>query len=291
MANENTTTIYTNIINTELIVALIADYELDAAVIAPTLRFQSLAGMGTKVATFEKWTKGTGPAAVSELGATTNVAMGLTEASLTAAKVAIRRQVTEEALQTTKLGYAGLEDRIAFDAAQLMTDKVEADAGALITSITANVNHTGQDNSIATVVEAQAKLRVSKVRSGFCAQWHPQAAFDLRRDIATTGATLLGPDASQLLGLSADGVLGMFLGMPNYETGNCPTSGGDCVSAVYVDARQNERQAALALAQLWDTKLLFIPQSDVSYLYIFHKAYAVGIINQTSAAKVTTSAS
>ena len=297
MALETTMTSLTELINSELIDPMIADYAIDYMVAIPACRERNLAGAATRVAAFPKWVKDSAAALATEFDSSSNNELETTEVTVTAAKVGITREPSEELLATTILGAAGLVEFVVEDGGRLIGEKMDTDALALFTSATSHASHGGTAYSIAYFIEEMAKMRVLKAAAPWTKFAGAKQSEDLQASIAATTGTVFGNSAQNAQGIlrtSENGFMGHVFGIPVMYSNLVPTSDAAAneVGAMLTDARGNERQAALALAILWAPRLMHVEQPrTVSHLYTIHAAYGVGLINASSIVKSTSRAS
>lgn len=295
MAGETTTTALTNLVNSEMIDPVIADYAIDYMTLVPAMRERDLAGMATKTATFEKWTKNTA-AAIAEVASSANTAFATTEVSVTVGKVGITRQPSEEVLATTILGPDGLIEFIGSDGGKLIGEKMDTDAYALLPSATASANHTTLPNSVAYFIELMAKARVNKAAGPWSIFLGSKQAEHLQQSVAATTGAVFGNAAQnvqQILNPSEEGYLGRLFGLPIWYSNLRATAnaGADEVGALVTDARGNSKQAPLGMATLWAPRTMMIQDPRiVAYLYTVHACYGVGLINTDTIVKLITSA-
>src|SRR5688572_21555858 len=136
MSAETTTTTLTEIINSEVIDAMIASYAIDANVIAPLVSYRSIAGQATKTVAFTRWDKDTGTDITEATAISSNDDLTLSENTVTVAQVGILRELTDFAAATTVLGEAGINAMIVKDGVALCQEMREDDLAALFISAT-----------------------------------------------------------------------------------------------------------------------------------------------------------
>lgn len=295
MAGEITTTGLTNLINSELIDPMIADYAIDFTVLTPAARQRDLGGARTKTATFEVWSKNTA-AAIAEVASSANTALATTEVSITVGKVGITRQPSEEVLATTILGDAGLIDFIASDGGALIAEKQETDGFALFASATTSVSHSTVPFSVAFYIEAMAKMRVLKAPGPWSVFLGSKQSEHLQSSIAATTGAVFGnasANVQNIMGPPDNGYLGPVFRLPVWYSNLRATAnaGADEVGAIVVDARGNEKQAPLGFVQLWAPRVMSVQDPRiVAYLYTVHGCYGYGLINANTICKIITSA-
>ena len=281
MASETTTTSLTNIINSEVIEQAIADYLIDANVIAPLVTFRSIAGRGSKAWTFTRWTKDSG-ADITEATAMSNTAMAMGENTITVAQVGIVREITDFASETTIMGPAALYSRVLEDGAALAREMLEDDLAALFLNLTGTtIGSTGVDLSVANFVEAIARMRTAKARGKFVCVLDDQQAYDLTAAVAASTGSVWANSAvdQQVLNSRADGYIGSLLGVDIWYSNLTDTTNtaADVVGGIWLDPATNDDQCAFAMVQLWPPRMRerldpYIPSTEMSVTM----AYGVG---------------
>ncbi len=296
MANEVTFAALTNLVNTEFIDPLIADYALDTPVIAQTARVRDLRGLNAKAVSFNKRTKANpGVASLSELGTASNSPFTTSEVSVTAGKIGILRHISVEALHTGD-GAEALENDIIEDNGKLLGEKLDTDLAALFASATSSVSHTTLDMSVTFYLEGMGKWRANKGKGPVVGVWSDVAATDLQTSVATTTAQVFGNSnvpVQNMMDLGADGTLGPLFNIQNYWTNVTTTAnaGADDVSAFYTHGFQNPKQAALAIVLWWTVETMFQNIADtVSVKLVSHWSVGTGLINTDSIVKFITGA-
>ncbi len=279
--SQTTATTLTNIINSEVIEASIANYLIDAVVISPLVTYRSLAGRASKVYTFPRWVKDTG-SDMTESVALTNTAMTMSESSITVAQVGIAREITDFAAETNMLGPAALFSRVLQDGIALCAEMREDDLAALFASLTGNtIGSTGVDLSLANFIEAIARMRTAKVRGKYVCVLDDQAMYDLMQAVSSATGTVWsnGQAAQDVINSRSDGFVGSVAGVDIWYTNYTDTANGaaDVVSGIWADPASNDDQCALGWVELWAPRVReridpYLPSTEISVT----SAYGVG---------------
>ncbi len=254
MANETTTTTLTELVNSEWINPAIMEYAHDFAVAAPFNNWQDLRGRATKVGSFPRLVLDTATDLATEVTALNATELETTQVAATAAEIGVRRDITDAAVEETILG-AGIFDTVTEDAGVLFSISLDDDIVALYGAFTTSVGTSGANLTIANMVEAQAQIRINKMRGSLVYILDDQQASDYQSAQAAATSTTV----NSFFTVSTDtdnGFLGMFMGHPVWQTGLCDTAntGADVVGACYIRGDTNPRQAAIGAVMTRDVK-------------------------------------
>lgn len=295
-AAETTGTSLTELVNSEFIAPLIIDYAIDKMVITPLMRVQSIAGMATKTVAFPRWIKDAG-ADVTEATDISNTELESSEnTAITAAQVAILREVTDLALQTNMLGPQGLVDFILRDGAMLCAEMLEDDLAGTFASASGSVGTSGVDLSVANFIEAMAKLDTNNVRGEKVCVLDDQQALDIRNAVAASAASVFANAASgaqTVLNARSDAYVGELFGVRTWLTNLTDTanSGADVVGAMMINGSSAPNYAPIGVALLWEPKLKQVEDVEtLSTKYAIYMAYGQGEINDPAYVKIVTDA-
>lgn len=277
MANETTSTTLTELVNPELISQMILMYGADASVVAPNCLFMNLQGRSTGVASVPQWLLDA-TADVSEGSAASNTELETSEvAAISAATIAIQRELTEFAAATNILGEDGIRQFIVEDGARLVALDLENDLVALFSGFSTAVGTTTVDFSVANAIEAVARVEGTKLaRGGKVGILHPQQGLDLRTGVGATTGAIFGSQGNMMNSImnqqEGDGFLGNLFGVNWWTSSLCDTAnaGADVVGACFIDSRTNARYSSLAIAQLWAPRVrsLVLPDQIAEQIVI-----------------------
>lgn len=292
MANETLLTDgYDGMINSEYLDPLIADALRDPVVATPTCRFVDLRGKATKTGSFNRRTRDSS-ATLAEIGTPANVVFDTTKVQVTGAKFGIRRTISEEVMQLTIEGEAGVTAAQAKDAGEALAEDLETDVCALFPSFTSAVSHAGLAHGWPYHLEAMAKMRTNKC-PGSPKEWvsilDDQAAADLEQSVAAAGGAVFGQGGTQAIlgGGDGAGAMGPLFNVPCFSTNLTTVSGGNGSSAMMVDGRKIEKYAPIGLVLLWMPKTMMAPDLDlVAHGFVHHMAAGVGIIHPSTGTKI-----
>jgi len=239
-----TTTTVEELVNTEWINPAILEYAHDYAVAAPFLNWQDLRGKATKVGSFVRKVLDTATKPTNESTDLSNETFETTAVQLTAVEVGVRRDVTDAAVEEGIMG-AQIFDMLAQDAGVLLGISLDDDICALFGGLSTSVGATGVNLSIANMVEAQAQVRMNKMRGALVYILDDQQASDYQAAQAAATSTTVN-DFFQVSGGIESGYLGTFMGAQVWQTGLCDTAntGDDVAGACFIRGDLNPRSAA-----------------------------------------------
>jgi hypothetical protein len=287
-----TNTSVTEIVNSEWIDPMIADYARDEFVIAELARTVDVRGKSTKAVSFPLWEKDTAEDITTE-GVTTltNNDLTLSETTVTVAQVGILREPTKFVERTQMLGEAGLVDYIAKDGGFLCSEMLEDDLAALFGSVTLSAGVSGQDLTVGTVLEAMGKRRTAKARGNPVLVLDDQQTIDFQADLGGTTAALFTGGANQsVMNAESSGILGSFLGMEvRYTTLTDTADGGANVVGALLNT--GVKEASLGVVVLWMPEMdKEINVTASTRLYAINACWGVGLINDGVTVKLVTDA-
>src|SRR6056297_2609940 len=239
-----TTTTVEELVNTEWINPAILEYAHDYAVAAPFLNWQDLRGKATKVGSFVRKVLDTATKPTNESTDLSNETFETTAVQLTAVEVGVRRDVTDAAVEEGIMG-AQIFDMLAQDAGVLLGISLDDDICALFGGLSTSVGATGVNLGIANMVEAQAQVRMNKMRGALVYILDDQQASDYQAAQAAATSTTVN-DFFQVSGGIESGYLGTFMGAQVWQTGLCDTAntGDDVAGACFIRGDLNPRSAA-----------------------------------------------
>lgn len=240
-----TTTTLTELQYAEFINPAILSYAVDYTVAAPYMNWLDLRGRGTNVGSFPRWILDTTEDLANESTDATSVALETTAVNVTGAEIAIFRRITDAAVESTIISTA-LWDFLITDSATLCAVSLDDDIVALYASLANSVGTSGSDLTLANMVEAQAKVRINKMRGRLVYILDDQQASDYQAaQAAATSTTINGMMAPSVSGGTDSAYLGTFFGAEVWQTGLCDTAntGANVVGACYIRGDTNPRSA------------------------------------------------
>jgi len=254
MANETTTTTLTELVNSEFISDAILEYAADYAVSAGFCRLIDLRGKATSVASFPRWVLDAGADLSQATDVSTNTALETTDVQVTAAEVGLRREVTDDAIEDSILGQA-LFPFLVQDAGRLLGIMLEDDICALFAGFSTSVGTSGANLSLANMVEAQAQIRINKMRGQLVYVLDDQQASDYQAaQAAATSTTVdsfftVSPEANSAF-------LGSFMNAEVWQTGLCDTAntGANVVGACFIRGDRSPMSAAIGMSLSRDVR-------------------------------------
>jgi len=243
MANEVTTTTLTELVNSEYINPAILEYAHDYVVCAPFLNWQDLRGKATNSGAFTKWVLDA-VSAGTEGTALSNEVLETTDVVITGSEIGVLRSVTDDSVQETVIG-AQIFDFLVKDSGVLMGISLDNDICALFPSLSTSVGTTAINLSLANMVEAQAQVRINKMRGELVYILDDQQASDYQAAQAAATSTTVNSFFQVSPGIDS-GFLGTFMGQEVYQTGLCDTAnaGADVVGACFIRGDRSPQQAA-----------------------------------------------
>lgn len=274
MANEITTTAANDIVNTEAITQAFLDYASDVAVATPLFRYwPDLITRGSSKTLQVPNLSGTVPTAddngawadtefdATEGTALSNSALSTGSVTVTVGEYGLMHTVTDNVGEDSAIAGQFMAAMVA-NAARVIQGAIEVDACALFAGLSNSVGSSGVNITIAQAVSMLDGIR----NRGF----HPMdgVAFvfdnvtwaDIRDLLIATGTSwaVYQPAADRFLGAApsgdqglATGLVGSFLGMPCWVTGQTPTANAaaDVVSACFVPSSPgNDSSSTFGLA-------------------------------------------
>lgn len=259
MANEVTTTTANDIVSTEAIAQAFLDYAADVAVATPLFRYwpDLLAQGQTKTLNVPNLS-GTVPTAddngawgdteydATEGTALSNAALSTGSVTVTVGEYGLMHTVTDNIGEDSAIAGQFMAQMVA-NAARVIQGAIEVDACALFAGLSNSVGSTGVNITIAQAVSMLDGIRNRGFHpmDGLAFVWDNVTWADLRDLLIATGSSMavyasaadrfLGAAPAGDQGLSA-GLVGSFLGMNSWITGQTPTanSAADVVSAAFV---------------------------------------------------------
>lgn len=291
MAGETIISTLTEIVPAEFLPDVLMMYQIDAMVVAPYSWSVSLPERSGKTFNFPKLVKDTASDITTE-GTTTAAATELetTETSVTVAQVAISRENSKLVERTNRYGADGLLAIEMRDSALLLAEMVDDDLVGLFGSITDAVGTSGENLTVANMLEAIATQRANTARGQLAFVLDDQQANDLCAELATTGAAFFnGGNGQSLLSARVDGYLGNFLGAEVVYTGLCDHAGGNVTGACIVRGDTNPERASLGYVRLWDGEMEEVPDPEkLTKTRTWNSAYGVGLIGDDFSVEITT---
>ncbi|TXH41031.1 MAG: hypothetical protein E6Q97_38505 [Desulfurellales bacterium] len=214
-----------SLINAEAIDTVITEYQYDEMVVAPFVRFKSLVGEGTAVASFPRRVKS--PTSIgtiaNETTSMTTQAMSFTDTTVSVTRYGILRGISTTAEEDNILGASIYSQEFIMDAARLYGELQDTLVCNLFTGLTASVGSTGTALTLATLAAAFANQRVQKARGRHVCILHDLQAKQLQAAQLAATATAW----SQFWDANADSstnYLGTFFRTDVWSTGLAPTA-------------------------------------------------------------------
>lgn len=259
MANEVTTTAANDIVSTEAITQSFLDYAHDVAVATPLFRYwPNLIAAGTSKTLQVPNLSGTVPAAddngawgdtefdAVEGTALANSALSTGSVTVSVGEYGLMHTVTDNIGEDSAIAGQFMAAMVA-NAARVIQGAIEVDACALFASLSNSVGSTGVNITIAQAVSMLDGIRNRGFHAmdGLAFVWDNQTWGDLRDLLIATSTSMAvyASIADRILGVAptgdnglSGGLVGSFLGMPSWVTGQTPTanSAADVVSAAFV---------------------------------------------------------
>lgn len=290
-SGDTTTTTITGSINTSLISRVMGAYALDANVALQHMRIEPVQGLGTKTLAFQKPTKSTGVAAITEGTAMSNSTLTTSNTTVAVSEVGILRRVTKLASRTSVFGEAGLYSFVIEDGARLVMEKFEVDAWSQWTNASTSVGTSGADFTLANYAGGLSQLFINKARGPFVCLLSGTQIKNLRAALVSSAAAhLSNGQADQVLTQTGDdGYCNSYLGCNIWASNNAQASGGDTLGVFMVDGAANPAYAATGVALGWmpEPEVLGVPSIPGRDLAVT-AAYGLGEINDFCYVKITT---
>lgn len=171
-----------------------------------------------------------------------------------------------------------------------LAERYETDMTALLPGFSNLTGTSGQDATIAQLLEAKIALTNRDVSGEIVAIVHPQQAGDLEVDLATQGASLYGNSSAMIGGLDATGMSGYVAsphGIPVFRTSTVPTANGGADRSGGVFEVGN----ALGIYEVWGPRVRTErDESGVGEEYVATGCYGVVEIHDSRGQEFTTDA-
>jgi len=261
MANETTSTSVTEYVNSEWIRPVMGQAAKAAANFARFGLQVDLRGKGTGTASLgrEESDISNPPTEIdiaTEVTDLANIEFQTTAVTISTSEYGIMRKVTDVAGEDSILGQGGLYNRIVISGANDLAIGIDSDYAALLAAFSVEVGDTTLNLTLASMVQAMAKLRAGDMRGpgGAVYNIHTQLALDYEAALAASGSTTINNYHTKPEGTNGleDGDLGTFMGSPVITNSLPPTANGgaDRTGAVYLrgDEGRNPESHALAVA-------------------------------------------
>jgi len=289
-AGATSTTSLTELVNTEFINPTILAYAANFAVAAPFMYWLDLRGKASKVGSFPQWVLDTHTDASETTDLTTEL-LETTDVQVTAAEVAIRRDLTYAALEESIAG-AQLFDFVTRDAGLLFAIALDDDIAALYPSLATSVGTSGADLTLANMVEAQAQVRKNGKKGRMVYILDDQQASDYQAAqvaaVSTTVSSFMAPQTD-----AGNEYLGTFMNSPVWQTGLCDTAntGANVVGACFIRGDMDPTQACYGAVMTRDVQTH--TRDDVegrSWIVVCSAKWGVAEIADLSGTKIVTDA-
>jgi hypothetical protein len=279
MANEITTTIITNIINSEAIEPAFQDYARDWVVATKFFKMFTVSGKSTatvavpSIASQMGTVSDTGAGVDTEFDATeatalSNTAFTLTQATITAAELGIAREISDSSLEDVITGF-DLISEIVNDNARILMTALEDNAVALFGSLANSVGTDGSNMTLANLDSGIIGIAKRGVRApdGLVGILDDEQEDDFMAAIRTTGSTNVVYDATfdrfmqierDMNNGLTDGRFALYRSVNLYRSGLTDTngSGASVMGALFVpDTPANTRMACFGI--VWARGLTF----------------------------------
>lgn len=292
-AGLTTTTTLTEWVNSEFINPTIMDYAHDFVVAAPYCAVLDLRGRATNQGAFTRMILDTASDIANESTTLTNEDFESSEVTITGAEVGVRRDVTDAALEQTIVG-SQIFDILVRDSGILLGISLDDDICALFSSLNSGtaVGTSGNNLTLANMVEAQAQIRINGQRGSLVYVLDDQQASDLQAAQAAATSTTVDSFFTVSTGID-NGYLGTFMGAPVWQTGLCDSANtnADKVGACYIDGAASPRTAAIGMVLVRDVRTeLERDASERLTEFVATAKWGVGEISDTSGVPIVTDA-
>lgn len=279
------------LVNSEFINPAILEYASDFATAAPFMNIMDLRGRATKVGSFPRWVLDTATDITNETTSLSNETLETTDVQITAAEIGIRRDVSDAALEETIIG-AAIFNFLVADTGRLFAISLDDDIAALYGSVTSTVGATGVNLTLANMVEAQATIRIQKMRGNVVFQLDDQQALDYQVAQQAATQTTVGSFFQVSTGVD-NAFLGTFMNHEVWQTGLTDTANtaADVVGCCFVRGDTDPQASAFGMVITRDTKTEL--QRDASERlteFVATAKWGVGAINDDAAVKIVTDA-
>lgn len=285
-----TSTSITEIVNSQVINPLILAYAVDFVIAAQFNHVLDLRELKTITGAFPKWELDTAQKPGNETTSLTNNDLTLSEVTIAAVEVGIRRDISDVATESNVLG-AALFDHIIRDAALLLAVSLDNDTVALYAGFSTVVGTTGDDLTAAILGEGIAKLRQNKMRGRAVMILDDEQSANLQANQLGLSATTVG----SFMNINADNsdYCGTMFGADVFSTGACDVHGGgtDVAGAIYIDG--NASPSAAAIGQVMARGIKTETDRDISArttIFTASANWGVGEISDASGIAVITDA-
>lgn len=288
---DTTVTTLTELVNSEFINPAILEYASDYTVVAPFVNMLDLRGRSTNVGAFPKWILDATSDAVAETTDLTDEALETTEVTITGAEIGIRRDVTDRVLEQTIIGRQ-LFDFLVRDSGILAAISLDDDLCALFGSFSTSVGTSGANLTVANMVEAQAQIRINKMRGQLVYILDDQQASDYQAAQAAATSTTVNDFFSVSTGIES-GYLGNFMGAPVYQTGLCDTANtnADVVGACFIRGDTNPTASAIGMVMTRDVRTELDRDASARLTeFVMTAMWGVGEISDLSGTGIITDA-
>lgn len=216
----------------------------------------------------------------------TNTAVSSTTAAATAAVAGMMTTMSDELAAVAPQSVSHVNETLG----NALGERYETDMTGLFDDFTNSTGVSGQDATIAQLLEAKIALTNRDVSGEIVAVVHPQQAGDLEVDLATQGASLYGGQNAGAGGLDATGMSGYVAaphGIPVFRTSTVATANGgaDRCGGVF------EVNNALGIYEVWSPRIRTErDESGPGEEYVGTGCYGVALIHDARGQEFTTDA-
>ncbi len=291
MANESTSATIVGVLRTEYVTGML-NYAKDPVVALPHLRAESVAGKGTKTASFPVATKDTALSGnITEATGLSNTQMDITNSTVTIAEFGVLRQMSKLGSRTNVLGEVGLYDFLLQDGSFMCWEKAETDAWAQWANASTSVGSSGQGLTLGNLAAAISQRSINKAQGPGVFFLTTTQVSDMRAALLSSNATVFSNgQQNRLLEQAADdGFVGTFFGRPVFTNTLGASSGANKIGALVTDGMMSPPNASTGWAVGWTPEPESVSTPELpGYRLAITMASGVGEVNDYQYTKIVT---